>query len=259
MELGRHLRELCANRIAPAICLALAVFAAVSVVYRVSLLPPGLESRAIETASAKTEVLVEGPVSTVLDLRMGASDIEGMTNRAVLIGNVMVSPPVLRYIGERAGVPPDSIQAQAPLTPDFPRPLVTQDEGPKTSDLLRSTDQYRLNIQTDPAVPVITIYAQAPTAPGAETLANGAVTGLRDYLADAAASSATPSANRVTLTQLGRASGEVINGGVRTQLAALAFLIVLALASATAIFLGRVRRAWQQEEPLPAARRAARS
>jgi hypothetical protein len=155
-----------------------------------------------------------------------------------------VSTPVLRYIGRRAGVPADAIRAQAPLTPDFPRPFTGVRDNPKTADLLRSTDQYRLNIQTDPAVPVIEIFAQAPTAKAAATLANASVDGLRDYLAEVARARATPVKDQVTLTQLGRASGTVINDGVRPQLAALSFLIVFALSAAFAVFLGRVRRGW---------------
>lgn len=246
MELGKHLRELFRLRIAVVVCLALATFAALLLSYKVSLLPPKLEPRSLEIASASTEVLVDTPLSTVLDLRQGASEIQGMTNRAVLIGNVMVSPPVLAYIGRRAGVPGSIIQTQAPLTPDFPRPLAAAGEEKKTSDLLKSTDQYRLNIQANPTVPVLQILAQAPSDKAAATLANAAVDGLRDYLAAQARTEGTAVDNQVRLSQLGRASGTVINDGVRWQIAILTFLIVFALSAATAIFVSRVRRGWDE-------------
>lgn len=248
MELGRHLHELFHQRVVVAICLALAAIAALTVSYKVSLLPPKLEPRSVKMAAASTEMLVDGPVSTVLDWRLHANDIEGMTNRAVLIGNVMVSPPVLAYIGRRAGVPAHAIRGQAPLTPNFPRPLAPSGEGASSTDLLRSTDQYRLNIQTNPAVPVIEIFAQAPNAEAAATLANASIDGLRDYLAHIARTRGTPPEHQVTLTQLGRARGITVNDGIGPQLAVLSFVLVFALSAATAIFVGRVRRGWQREK-----------
>ena len=256
MDLGRHLHELFRLRRSVIVCLLIAALAAVNTGYSFrSLFPPALEPRSVEMASATTEVLVDTPYSTVLDLRQGSSELEKMTSRAVLIGNVMASPPVLRYIGERAGVPAASIRAQPPLTPDFPRPLSGLGEDPATSDLLKSTDQHRLNITANPTVPILQVYAQAPSAEAATTLANASVDGLRDYLEDTARIQGTPTKDLVRLEQLGRASGAVINGGIRPQLILLTFLIVFGLCSATAIVISRVRRGWREA----AAARAAAS
>src|SRR3954454_452174 len=145
MDLGRHLHELFTIRRAALICFLLAGLAALNMIYRL----PSFEPRAVTMASATTEVLVDTHKSAVHDLRQGSSEFEKMTNRAVLIGNVMASPPVLLYIGRRAGVNPQIIRAQAPLTVDFPRPLSGFGEDPKTRDLLRSTDQYRIDIQAN--------------------------------------------------------------------------------------------------------------
>jgi hypothetical protein len=242
MELGRHLRELFRLRLSVVVCFALAALAAVNIVYHV----PSLEPRQVDMASSTTELLVDTPLSTVLDLRQGSSELEKMTSRAVLIGNVMASPPVLAYIGRRAGVPPSRIRAQPPLTPDFPRALSGLGEDPHTSDLLKSTDQYRLNIQSNPTVPILQIYAQAPSAKAAATLANASVDGLRDYLDDTAKAQGTPKEELVRLEQLGRAEGVVINGGIRYQLVVLTFMVVFAFSSATAILIARVRRGWRE-------------
>lgn len=244
MDVGRHLRELFGLRRSVLVCLALAALAAFNTIYQL----PSLEPRAVEMASATTEVLVDTRLSSVHDLRQGSAEFEKMTNRAVLIGNVMASPPVLRYIGRRAGVAPERIRAQPPLTPDFPRPLSGLGEDPKTRDLLESTDQYRLNIQANPTVPILQVYAQAPNATAAATLANAAVEGLRDYLEDTAKAQATPAEDLVRLSPLGRAKGVVINGGIRFQLALVTFLIVFGLSAATAILLARIRRGWQEAD-----------
>jgi hypothetical protein len=245
MELGRHLRELSRLRRGVAICLAVASFAALSVSYHVSLAPPGLKPRTLQIATASTEVLVDTPRSAVLDLRQDLFDIESMTNRSVLLGNVMASQPVLTYIGKRAGVPPDAIRASTPRTPNSPRPFAAPGQEKKTSDLLASTNQYRLDIEANPTVPVLRIYAQAATAHRAEELANAAVDGLRDYLGQQAREQDVALGQQVRLQQLGRASGAVVNGGVRMQAMFLTFLLVFAASAAAAIFVARVRRGFR--------------
>lgn len=246
MELGRHLHELWRLRVAVGVCLALATLTSISVSYKISLLPPGLEPRALQMAAASTEVLVDTPRSTLTDVRQTLFEIESMTNRSVLLGNVMASPPVLAYVARRAGVPPDMIRAQTPRTPNSPRPLETPDSERKTSDLLRSTNQYRISIEADPSVPILKIYAQAPTARAAAELANASVTGLRDYVMQEARSQRIELDKQVRLQQLGRARGSIINEGVRLQASFLVFLAVFGLAAAAAIFMSRVRRGWQQ-------------
>ena len=106
MDLGRHLRELFSLHRSVVVCLAIAMLAALNTIYRL----PSFEPRSVEMASAPTEVLVDTHESAVHDLRQGSAEFEKMTNRAVLIGNVMASPPVLIYIGRRAGVSPQMIR-----------------------------------------------------------------------------------------------------------------------------------------------------
>lgn len=250
------MHELGRLRVAVVLCVVLATLTAISVSYKISLLPPGLEPRALQMAAASTEVLVDTPRSTLTDLRQTLFEIESMTNRAVLLGNVMASQPVLAYIARRAGVPPDAIRAQTPRTPNSPRPLATPANERKASDLLRSTNEYRLSIEADPSVPVLKVYAQAPSARAAEELANASIDGLRDYLAQEARSQGLAPDKQVRLQQLGRADGSVINEGVRLQASLLAFLAVFGLAAAAAIFMSRVRRGWEQAARTEAASRA---
>lgn len=234
MELGRHLQELWRLRFGVVVCFAVAIVAALAIT-----------PRSLQIATASTEVLVDTPRSAVLDLRQDLSDIESLTNRTVLLGNVMASEPVLAYIGRRAGVPPDVIKASTPRTPNSPRPFSAPGQERKTSDLLRSTDQYRLDIEANPTVPVLRIYAQASTARVAGELANAAVDGLRDYLDRQARAQRVAPGEQVRLQQLGRASGTVINGAIRLQVMFLTFLLVFAAAAAAAIFTARVRRGFQ--------------
>jgi hypothetical protein len=171
-----------------------------------------------------------------------------MTSRATLLGNVIASPPVLEYIAKRAHVPAEAIRAQPPLTPDFPRPIPHPGQEPATKDILRLPQEYRINVQVDPSVPVLRVISQAPTAAEAETLAKASIDGLEDYLDAVAAREGTPPRQRIRLERLGQSRGVVINEGVRLQASILAFLIVFGLSAAATVFLGRVLRGWRAAE-----------
>ena len=79
-------------------------------------------------------------------------------------------------------------------------------------------------------MPMLDIFAQAPTTTTATTLANAAVAGLRQYLSSTSASQRIPNRDQVRLLQLGQARGEVINHGVYWQVAVLVFLLTFGLA-----------------------------
>jgi hypothetical protein len=258
MQLGMHLRELMRLRVSLIISFVVALVVALSVAYKLTLVPPRLTDRSLEMGTASTRVVVDTSKSIVLDIRYGSGDFAALTSRAVLLGNMMASAPVRQYIAKRAGVPAGDIRASTPLTPDFPRARAAAGEEKHTSDLLRSTDEYRLNIQADPTVPIIDVYAQAPSAKAAEELANGAVDGLGDYLDDVGGQQGVGATEKARLVQLGRAHGTVINPGVRAQVLLLTFGFVFAICCAAAVFIARVRLGWrvadefEQPEQAPA-------
>jgi hypothetical protein len=223
------------------VCFALAALAAIWSLYSISLAPPKLTPRSLEMATASTQVVVDTPKSAILDLRQDTYSFEGLRNRAVLLGNLMASGPLREEIARRSNIPVEVLQVAAPRTPDQPRAVAGTSADRHTTDILRSNDQYRLNIQANPTVPVLDVNAQAPTAKAAEMLANGAVDTLERRIEELALSERTPPKERINLIQLGRAEGVVINGGVKWQAAILAFLVTLALASATLVFVSRLR------------------
>jgi hypothetical protein len=244
MQLGTHLRELWRLRIGVAVSALLAVLVAVSAIDTISLFPPGLKGRELEIAAASTHVLVDTPKSKVIDLRANTYDFTSLTTRADLLGNVMASAPVREYIARRAGVDPRQIEAVAPVTANVPRVLTEPGSEKRSSDILRSTDQYRLDIQANPTVPILDISSQAPTKEAAERLANSAVDGLRDYLRDLGNRQGIGPDQQVRLEQLGRARGGVINHGVGLQIALLSFMVVFTISCCAVLFLSRVRRGW---------------
>jgi hypothetical protein len=245
MGIGIRMRRLWKMKAGVLACTLLAAIAAVWSLNKISLSPPDLTPRSLEMASASTQVVVDTPRSAILDLRQDTYSIDGLINRAVLLGNVIASPPVRESIERRADLPRDVLQVTPPLTPKQPRARVPEDTERRTSDILKSNDQYRLTIQANPSAPVLYIYAQAPTAGTAAELANSSVDELRTYLTDLAAFEDTPAKEQIRLVQLGRAEGAVVNEGVKWEVGVLAFILTFAVACATLILLGRVRQGWR--------------
>jgi hypothetical protein len=256
MQLGRHLRELWQHRVGLVASVLLAALAALWSVGRIGVIPPSFTPRHLEISTASTRALVDTPKSTVLDLAVNTYAFTSITNRALLVGNIMASAPVRGYIARRAGLPADVLHITSPVTIDFPRPLASASKR-KTSDILKSPDEYRLNIQANPTVPVVDVYATAPTPEQAQQLANGAIDGMKDYLRDLGAAQAIPDAKQVHLEQLGRAKGGVIDPGISVKVAGLSFFLVFAMASAASLLVLRVRRGWDAEAEEERGRRAA--
>jgi hypothetical protein len=245
MLLGNRMRTLWQQRAGVVASALLALLAALSSVGDVRLVPPGFTPRSLAMASASTHVLIDTPRSALFDRRQDISSLQGLSDRALLLGNIIAREPVRAFIAKRAGVPLDSLQITPPLTPRQPRAPADADTQKHASDVVRSNDEYRLSIESNPTVPLLDIYAQTDDAGGAALLANAAVDGLRNYLDELARASRTPADAQIKLVQLGRARGETINRGVGVQVAVLTFLLVFALASATVVFLARIRQGWR--------------
>lgn len=226
-------------------CAALALLASVWSVERISLFPPSLSHRALEMATATTQVVVDTPRSGLLLNLREDRYLESLTDRAVVLGNVMTIGRVRASIARRAGIPTEALQVSPPLTRKQPRGLAEVGNDRHVSDVLKLNDQYRLNVLANPTVPVLYIYAQTPTADSAEALANGAVDAMRGYLADLARSTDTPDTDRIHLVQVGRARGQVINAGIDVQAALLAFVLTFAASCATLVLVARVRDRWR--------------
>jgi hypothetical protein len=247
MGIGIRMRRLWELKAGVLVCTALAILAAVWSVDKISLLPPKLTSRSLEMATASTQVVVDTPKSAILDLRQDTYSLDGLTNRAVLLGNVIASQPVRESIARRAGVPAAALVVTPPFTAKQPRARIQADSKRHTSDILKTNDQYRLTITANPSAPLLYVYAQAPSAKTAGVLANTAVEGLRRYVDRLAELEQTPDKERIRLVQLGQAEGAVINGDVAWSVAILAFVLTFGVASATLILLSRIRQGWRLE------------
>jgi hypothetical protein len=245
MKVGARLRELWQVRGWVVACAVIALAMSVWSVAHVSLGPPGLSPRALQMATATTQVVVDTPKSTLIDLRQDTYGLDGLTYRALLLGNVMASPQVRADIARRAHVPFDSLQVVPPLTPKQPRVHAEAGNEKHTTDILNLNGDYRLQIRANPTVPFLQVFAQTPDARSAAALANAAVSGMETYLAGLARSTKTPSETQIRLTQLGKAQGAVINAGIDRSVAILVFIVVFAVSCATVIWTRRLRAGWR--------------
>lgn len=244
MGLGKRMWTLWGMRRWVVLSALLAGLAAVWSVATISLSPPGLTPRALQMATASTHVIVDTPRSSVLDLRQNTYSFQALTQRAVLLGNVIANGQVRAKIASLAHVPVAALQVAPPLTPQQPTPEAGSAHN-SVGAILKSTNQYRLSIQVNPTVPMIDIHSQAPSADSAARLANAAVRGLREYMGGLATDQRIPRTDQIRLLQLGTARGHVINHGIYWEVAVLVFAIAFALACATGIFFARIRRGWR--------------
>lgn len=250
MQLGRHLHELWRLKLGVACSAALAAFATLWSVYSIGVFPPKLTPRELDIGSASTSALIDSPRSLVVDLTASSTDLEGITNRALLIGNVMAGEPARSYIARQAGIPPSVLKISTPTTRRWPRQLAQSGADPSATDVLKFPGEYRLSLTANPTVPIVNVFAEAPSAAEARRLADAAITGTRAYLASIAAAQQVPVGRQVRIEQLGRAQGEVIDRGVRGALAALTFVIAFWVSCLAVMFIARVRRGWRAQAML---------
>jgi hypothetical protein len=245
MGFGVRLRGLWNIRAWVALCVGFGLLAAIWSVEDISLAPPGLSSRSLQMATASAQVVVDTPLSTLIDARQDTHGLDALTNRALLLGNVMASPQVRADIAKRAHIPFDKLQVLPPITAKQPRVLAEAGHERHTSDILKLNGEYRLYITANPTVPFLQIYAQTPTAESAGALANAAVGGVQSYLETLSKSTRTPTSEQIRLMQLGSARGVVINDGIKWRFALLVFLLTFAVSCATVIWVRRVRDGWR--------------
>jgi hypothetical protein len=224
------------------LCVLAGLAAALLSVDRISGFPPKLTPRATDIATAHTSMLVEPPAPIALDPNATVYGVEGLLNRAVLLGNVLASPHSRSVLAGLMHTPITNLEVTAPGTAEYPLPNPDVDHTRKVTDVLHYNDQYRVSFEVNSTVPVVDLYASAPSVGAAKHLADASAALLRGYVASAAAASRTPASDKVTLTQLGSAQGGITNPGASLQLAALAFCLGVVAARLLIAVVPRIRR-----------------
>ncbi len=223
MELARTLNILWRRRRLVAVGALVAALAALLSVFTVGLFPPSLSSRTNVFATASTQLLVDTPDSAFADT---ANDLTPLETRASVFARFLASPAALLLIARDAGVPAEAIEAQGPF--DINLPVIQQEPTAekRSSQIIGEGALYRLRFENNPILPIISVYAQAPSEAEAIALANAAPGALSTYIRGIQERQNTPPGRQVEIRKLGTATGGVVNQGANVQIAALVFIVV---------------------------------
>jgi hypothetical protein len=235
-------RRLC---LGGALCLALALLAALANQMRVSGAPTSARSGGVEIAGAVAQAGVELPDASIVQAGVIADKLQSLTLRAVLLAELTSTPPVVTQIAQQAGVAQSELSISTSFVQNIPEQLLGPDLEVRANQIIDLRAPFQINIQPDPNIPRLEIYAQAPTLAQAEHLADSVVPGVRAYLRSYALSHGADPANQVRVQQLGPALGTVLNSSARFEIFGLTFLIVFGFSAALLLLLVRTRRGWR--------------
>jgi hypothetical protein len=223
VTLGTRLRMLAQHRIGVSVSVVLACLAALSTVIHLRLLPPGL-IRVHHPGGAHAQILVDDVKVSVLADGFDYKSFGDLHQGALLAASVMVRDPASRYIAHDAGIPWSAIAFDDPQTPIDP-PLPASKTAPA----------YSLTVATRPTVPIIDVYAQAPTEAAALRMANASASGLSRYLDG-------PGGFGLRVSQMGDGAQVSTATSGTLKPAIQRFLEVLVLGCAITLLIDRARR-----------------
>lgn len=213
-----------------------ALIAAVASVYRIDLVPPGLEKRAQVTYTASARLLVtsaeapyfrttvprvteapaadgEEPSATTF---ISAPDIGTLITTANLYPILIASDEVQRLRQEMAGPLPGTITTRA----------IYEVNSPSRFELSQ--------------VPVVEVFGHSNTYAGAVNLAQATVDAFKTYVERTQDEAGLRRDERILLQQIQRPAGAVPSGGASLSLPLMLFVVVSAAFMALAILLDRL-------------------
>jgi hypothetical protein len=243
MELARTLKSLWIRRRLVALGAVVAAIAAMLSVYSVGIFPPSLHSRTNVFATASTQLLVDAPDSAFADLE---NDLTPLETRASVFARFLASPVALQLIAKEAHVPLGAIEAQGPY--DINLPVIQQEPTAeqRSSQIIGEGALYRLRFENNPVLPVVSVFAQAPSEKDAVDLANAAPRALRSYINGIQKQQDTPESRRVVIRKLGEATGGVVNAGANVQIGLLVFIVVFGAWCMLLIPAQTIARGWRE-------------
>ena len=243
MELVQTLRPLWNRRRLVGVGALIAAIAAILSVYEVGIFPPSLTSRTNVFATASTQLLVDTPASSFADT---ANDIEPLDARAGVFARFLASPVAVALIAREAKLPAEAIEAQGPFELDAPEIQQGPTADRRSSQIVGEGAVYRLRFENNPALPIVTIFAQAPNEDAAVKLATAVPAALRTYIDRIQAEQQIPAERRVVIRALGKATGGVVNQGANLQIATLVFVVVLGVWCMMLIPAQTIARGWRE-------------
>jgi hypothetical protein len=181
---------------------------------------------------AHTQILVNEPQPGVLSTGSGITNYAWLNNGALLLGNILTSDPGDFYIARAAGLPLNSISFNDPQSYFEPIPGALPKAG---------TPPYSVSAVSDPSVPMVDVYATAPSQAMANRLVNAAYDGLHDYLYGPGSTGTF----QLQITQLGHGHTVDADGPSPIKGAIEHLLVYFVLFASVGLFLTRSLRTWR--------------
>jgi hypothetical protein len=244
MEVARAIKALRRRKRLLAIGVLLAAIAATLSVATVSFYPPGLTSRTNVFSAASTQMVVDTPGSAFADL---AEEVEPLNTRAMVFSRFLASPIAIHLIAREAGLPANAIEGQGPYEQNLPLFEQEPTAEKRSTQIIGEGAVYRLRFENNPNLPIITVYADAPTTEDAVKLADAVPAALSAYITRIQEGQHTPAARRVEIRKLGDATGSTVNAGANVQIAALVFFVVLLLWCLMLIPAHTIAQGWRDK------------
>ena len=238
MELAETLRILWSRRLLVAAGVFVAAFVAWATAFDVSF-PPTLEPGSIEYGAASTHVLLDAQTFALTDIE---APLDVLEDRAEVFARLAESDAVRTVVAAEAGLRPDQfvIGSKTPSESSTTRRASDPRAEERANAVAVEEVPKRVLVTAEEGLPVLAISTQAGTVRAAMDLADATARGLIKYLRTLERARSTPPERRLALRQLGVAEGAVVNEGASRSLAALSFVVVLALWCALVVVVSNV-------------------
>ena len=216
---------------------AIAAGSAICAGYQPSLSPPGLHARDIGFAAAKASVIVDTPVSVLVDKDQNLTGSEA-ESYALYLRSDAVRIAIARAIGLRDA----EISASGPFTLLLGRTGGSVQSAPSITPATPVDSRYRLLVDVDGTNPVLTLYSQAPTTKEATRIVDTARALVVARAATQARFNAVPSYATPVIRSLGPTQGGAVDAHAPYEIMGLVFVVVLSVGGAVLLAYERSRR-----------------
>jgi hypothetical protein len=199
----------------------------------------------LAVSGASALVTVDFPRASVVQNGANQEQMQSLTARTLLLGELMSTPPVADRIAQHDGLAPASLSVTTSYIQNIPEQMFGPDLEVRGIQIIKLRAPYQIDIQPDPNVPRLQIYTRAPSPVAAVALADAAVPALQDYLGALAITAKRDPASQVRVSQVGPALGAVLNSHAKYEIGALTFAIVFGLCGALLLGAARLRAGWR--------------
>lgn len=239
MNLILNLKQLWHRRLLVGLAIAAAAAISILAVFQVSLMPPSVSKKSQVEAQGSIEILVDSARSPIADARR---DLSPLTARAGVFARYIAGGNVIREIAAANEIPVRKIDVagEAPMPGQVPG----VEEGS------RHVNPYGISIVQSAELPILTVLTRAPTVREARGLAAAAPDAIRRVVRSIQTQQGTPLTRRVEFRVLGPAEAAEVNDTPGKKVAAVLFLVLVAIGVVLILGVPRLIAAWREADPL---------